>query len=114
MNLKDLKNPPAFDRPWPLFVLNGEYDEDKDLIHLKESLEALKRTGFGGVYLHPRPGLITNYLSSRWFELIEALILHCIELELIPALYDENSYPSGGAGGHVCSIQPETRARSIV
>lgn len=73
----------------------------------------LKEAGFGGVFLHPRPGLLTEYLSPRWFEVIEALIRKCIELDLIPALYDENSYPSGAGGGHTCTRRPEVRARHV-
>ena len=112
MNLQ-LRTPDNSFRPWPLFVLNEDYDDAAGLERLMRGLEDVARAGFGGVFLHPRPGLLTEYLSPRWFEVIEALVRKCLELGLVPGLYDENSYPSGCAGGHTCSRRPETRARYL-
>lgn len=108
------KNPDSFYRPWPLFSLNGDYSSEQSVQSLIQTLKSLKGAGFGGVYLHPRPGLMTEYLSSEWFSLIERLIHACVELGLRPALYDENSYPSGHAGGHVTAAQPELQAYHII
>jgi hypothetical protein len=37
-------------------------------------LENLARVGYGGVFLHPRPGLITEYLSAWNGSLIEVVL----------------------------------------
>lgn len=112
--LSGFTNPPNEFRPWPLFVLNDEYLPGTGEARLTELLENLARVGYGGVFLHPRPGLITEYLSPRWFEIIRHCIAECRRLKLVPALYDENSYPSGFAGGHVPALAPETTASYVL
>jgi len=112
--LPEFVNPPNEFRPWPLFVLNDEYLPGSGEARLTELLENLARVGYGGVFLHPRPGLITEYLSPRWFEVIRHCITECRRLGLVPALYDENSYPSGFAGGHVPALAPETVVQYVI
>lgn len=112
--LAGFANPPAEFRPWPLFVLNDEYLPGSGEARLTELLKNLARVGFGGIFLHPRPGLITEYLSPRWFEIIRHCIAECRRLGLVPALYDENSYPSGFAGGHVPALAPETVVQYLI
>ncbi|MCK7469722.1 MAG: hypothetical protein MZU95_02115 [Desulfomicrobium escambiense] len=60
---------------------------------IERQLEDFKARGIGGAFIHPRPGLITPYLSDEWF----ALCAHAVEtgkaLGLKIWLYDENSYP---------------------
>jgi len=112
--LSGFANPPTEFRPWPLFVLNDEYLPGSGEARLTELLENLARVGYGGVFLHPRPGLITEYLSPRWFEIIRHCIGECRRLGLVPALYDENSYPSGFAGGHVPALAPETVVQYLI
>jgi len=111
---ENFQDPPSFYRPWPLFVLNDEYEPGAGEARLTELLTNLARVGYGGVFLHPRPGLITEYLSPRWFEIVRHCVSECVRLGLIPALYDENSYPSGFAGGHVPSLLPETELQYVV
>ena len=111
--LTEFSNPPNEFRPWPFFVLNDEYLPGSGEARISELLESLARVGYGGVFLHPRPGLITEYLSPRWFEIIRFCIAECRRLGLKPALYDENSYPSGFAGGHVPALAPQTTVRYI-
>src|SRR5215203_6598370 len=49
-------------------------------------------------------GFMTEYLSARWFELMRRVVKEFLRLGLVPYLYDENSYPSGLAGGHVPAV----------
>jgi hypothetical protein len=72
------------------------------------SLKEYKNKGFGGVFIHPRPGMITEYLSDDWYALYEYAIKCGKELGLDVWIYDENSYPSGFAGGHVPAEMPES------
>ncbi|MBU3666594.1 MAG: hypothetical protein FGM15_12070 [Chthoniobacterales bacterium] len=112
--LSGFADPPVEFRPWPFLVLNDEYVPGAGEARLTELLESLARVGYGGVFLHPRPGLITEYLSPRWFELIRHCIAECRRLGLVPALYDEHSYPSGFAGGHVPARSPQTASHHVI
>jgi len=67
-----------------------------------------KDNAFGGVFIHPRPGLITPYLSDEWYRLYRYSVAKGKELGLDVWIYDENSYPSGFAGGHVPATMPES------
>ncbi|MDF3078380.1 MAG: hypothetical protein K0S09_2269 [Sphingobacteriaceae bacterium] len=70
-----------------------------------------KAKAFGGVMVHPRPGLITEYLSQEWYELFQYTVKRGKELGLNVWIYDENSYPSGFAGGLVPAQMPESYNR---
>ena len=97
-------NPSAEFRTTPLWVWNTDVtttDIDRMLLELKEQ-------GFGGALVHPRPGLVTEYLSPEWFSLWRYALQKGKELGLLTGIYDENSYPSGFAGGHVPSEMPES------
>ena len=59
------KDPPAAYRPAPLWVWHDDLQEEE----LARQLAEFKAQGFGGVFVHPRPGLITPYLSDRWLKL---------------------------------------------
>lgn len=94
--------PSAAFRGAPLWVWN----DDMTVGLIEEQLQQLKQHGFGGAFVHPRPGLITPYLSEEWFHLWGAALQSAKRLGLKLYIYDENSYPSGFAGGHVPSQLP--------
>ncbi|MFB9276878.1 glycosyl hydrolase [Cohnella cellulosilytica] len=96
-------NPPSQYRPAPLWIWNDEMDKEE----LFRELEQLRAHGFGGAFIHPRPGLVTEYLSEEWFELCRSVTEHAERIGMKIYLYDENSYPSGFAGGHVSSQLPD-------
>ena len=102
-------SPPAAYRPAPLYVWNDDLREEE----IARQLQAFKEQGFGGVFIHPRPGLIVPYLSLRWLELWRFTVEECKKRGMYAYIYDENSYPSGFAGGHVPDRMPESRAFSI-
>lgn len=99
---EEFKNPSEDYRSAPLWVWNTKVtkaDIDRMLAEFKEA-------GFGGVFVHPRPGLITEYLSDDWFDLYKYSCEVAKGLGLNVWIYDENSYPSGFAGGHVPDQMP--------
>ncbi len=96
------KNPPAAYRPAPLWVWNDDLTEKQIEIQLKD----FSKKGFGGVFVHPRPGLITPYLSETWFDRFKFTVETAKKLGMLVWIYDENSYPSGFAGGHVPAEMP--------
>lgn len=103
------QNPPAQYRPMAFWSLNGKLE----VTELDFQLQEFKDKGFGGVFLHPRPGLITEYLSEEWFKLCQHVMEKGRMLSLETWLYDENSFPSGFAGGHVQHRMPESYNQGI-
>jgi hypothetical protein len=88
----------------PLWVWNADITKGK----IDSMLPEFKANAFGGVFIHPRPGLITPYLSERWLERFDYAVKKGKELGLEVWIYDENSYPSGFAGGHVPEEMPSS------
>src|SRR5574338_1457023 len=87
------KNPAADYRSMPLWVWNDKQDGPR----IKEMLAQYKAQGMGGAFIHPRPGLMTDYLSPEWFRLWKLALEEGKRLGLRVNIYDENSYPSGFA-----------------
>lgn len=96
--------PPAEYTTSPFFVWNGDINEEE----VDKDLESFKNAGSSQVFIHPRPGLITEYLSQDWFEYYKHTVEKAKELGMKVWIYDENSYPSGFGGGHVPDEMPES------
>ena len=101
--LRAFRNPPSEFRSAPLWVWNDRVTRDE----IRQQLADFKERGIGGVFIHPRPGLITPYLSEEWLSLCQYAVETGKSLGLKVWLYDENSYPSGFAGGHVPAAMPD-------
>ncbi|MBI1792157.1 MAG: hypothetical protein HYR60_31930 [Acidobacteria bacterium] len=102
-------DPPAEFRSMPLWVWNDQLEWPR----LKEQLGEFRRQGMGGVFVHPRPGLMTEYLGADWFRLWKLSVEESKRLGLFVNIYDENSYPAGFAGGHVPAMAPDTVAQYV-
>ena len=96
--------PPAEYTTAPFFVWNASITRDE----IDKFMEGFKKEGSSQVIIHPRPGLITEYLSPEWFDLYKYAVDKGRELGMKVWIYDENSYPSGFAGGHVPYEMPES------
>ncbi len=105
----EFKNPSTKFRSMIFWVWNGDMSENR----ITEMLEQFKKVGIGGGFVHPRQGLITEYLSERWFELWRHALNESKRLGLECHIYDENSFPSGFAGGHVLSKKPYAIAKCM-
>jgi len=97
-------DPPSDYRSAPLWDWNDDISREGIDFQMKE----FKKSGIGGVFVHPRPGLLTEYLSDEWFHLFDYTIQKGKELDMKVWIYDENSYPSGFAGGHVPAEMPDS------
>jgi len=97
-------DPPSEYRSAPLWDWNEQISEEGIDFQMKE----FKKSGIGGVFVHPRPGLLTEYLSEDWFHLFDYTVQKGKELGMKVWIYDENSYPSGFAGGHVPAKMPDS------
>jgi hypothetical protein len=100
-------DPPREYTTAPFFVWNGEITSDE----IDKDLVSFKNSGSSQVFIHPRPGLITEYLSENWFKLYQHAVEKGKELGMNIWIYDENSYPSGFGGGHVPDEMPESYNR---
>ncbi|MFA5329494.1 MAG: glycosyl hydrolase [Prolixibacteraceae bacterium] len=97
-------DPPSEYRSAPLWDWNEQISEEGIDFQMKE----FKKAGIGGVFVHPRPGLLTEYLSDDWFKLFDYTVQKGKELGMKVWIYDENSYPTGFAGGHVPAEMPDS------
>ena len=102
--VSQFNEPPKEYTTAPFYVWNAEINEDE----IDRNLTSFRDAGTKQVFIHPRPGLITEYLSERWFSLFKHTIEKGKELGMDIWMYDENSYPSGFAGGHVPDAMPES------
>jgi hypothetical protein len=57
---------------------------------------------------------MTPYLSPEWFRLWKVALDEAERLDMKLWIYDENSYPSGFAGGLVPETMPESQGRGLV
>ena len=100
----EFKAPSAEYTTAPFFVWNYKITKEE----IDNYLQDFKNQGSSQVFVHPRPGLVTEYLSDEWFELFKYTVDKGKELGMKVWIYDENSYPSGFAGGHVPDQMPES------
>jgi len=98
------ENPPTSYRTAPFWVWHDRVQKER----IDRDLTDLKEQGFGGVFMHPRYGIITEYLSDEWFDLIQHAVKKTKSLGMQAWIYDENSFPSGFAGGHVPDQMPDS------
>ncbi len=94
----------------PLWVWNDRLT-DKEVV---DTLRDLAGQQVKQVFVHPRPGLMTPYLSAEWFRLWKVALAEAQRLDMNLWIYDENSYPSGFAGGWVPEVMPESRGRGLI
>ena len=98
------QDPPREYTTAPFFVWNAEITKEE----IDNYMISFQKSGSSQVFIHPRPGLITEYLSDKWFELFQYTVEKAKELGMDVWIYDENSYPSGFGGGHVPDEMPES------
>lgn len=96
-------------RSVPFYSLNDELEPAE----IDRQLRLFKEGGFGGSFLHSRIGLLTEYLSDRWFEVMAAGVKSSQELGIDAWFYDEDKWPSGFAGGIVPLKDPAFQARCL-
>ncbi len=88
----------------PFWVWNDAVTRDK----IDRDLKSFHERGMYGAFVHPRPGIISAYLMDEWFEMWEYAYEKAEALGMKLWIYDENSFPSGFAGGHMASEMPES------
>lgn len=91
------RHPDAHYRGVPFWSWNCKVTEDL----IDRQLDMFKEMGFGGVDIHPRGGLDTEYLGDEYMHLIRYAVDQCEKKGLFCWLYDDDRFPSGAADGIV-------------
>jgi hypothetical protein len=104
------QSPPREYSTGPLWVWNDALTERQ----VRDTLRDLAQQRVKQVWVHPRPGLMTPYLSADWFRFWKVALSEARRQGMNVWIYDENSYPSGFAGGWVPELMPESRGRGLV
>jgi len=102
-------DPPRQYATGPLWVWNDRLTEEQ----IRGTLRDLASQNVKQAFVHPRPGLMTPYLSEEWFRLWKIALDEAEKLDMNIWIYDENSYPSGFAGGLVPEAMPESRGKGL-
>ena len=103
------QNPPREYSTGPLWTWNDMLTEEQ----IRSTLQDLAGQHVKQVWVHPRFGLMTPYLSEDWFRLWKIALDEAETLDMNVWIYDENSYPSGFAGGLVPDAMPESRGMAL-
>jgi hypothetical protein len=93
----------------PLWVWNDMLTEDQ----VRHALGELAKQNVRQPFVHPRPGLMTPYLGDDWFRLWKVSLEEAEKHDMNIWIYDENSYPSGFAGGFVPEAMPESHGLGL-
>ena len=93
----------------PLWVWNDLLTDDQ----IRHTMQDLAAQNVKQVFVHPRPGLMTPYLSEDWFHLWRTALDKAEKLDMNVWIYDENSYPTGFAGGLVPEAMPDSRGKGL-
>lgn len=107
---RGFETPPAAFDTVPFWVWNDEMTER----HIDTAISEFVARGIRSLIVHPRPGLMTPYLGDRWFDLFARTLEEAGRRGMELWIYDENSYPSGFAGGYVPEAMPESKAVNLV
>ncbi|MBD2843698.1 hypothetical protein IDH44_00725 [Paenibacillus sp. IB182496] len=97
------------ERPAPFWVWNEAITPER----IRFQLRQLQSSGFGGAFVHARPGLLTGYLSMEWWSLWSEALRVAEELGLRLYIYDEHGYPSGFGGGEIAAALPDCAATGV-
>ena len=90
------QNPGSEYRAAPFWAWNSKLNKE-DLLW---QIEQMKKMGFGGVHIHVRTGLETEYLGEEFFDMIKA----CVEKARprIPSTVSAGPCLPGASGTRIC------------
>lgn len=109
LNMELFKNPPSEYRSEPFWALNNRFEKPE----FAKQIKGFKDMGFGGFFMHPRPGNQLEYMSEEFLDAIRFSIDEAKKNGLLSGLYDDDRWPSGYAGGNVARTHPEFRQKFI-
>lgn len=101
---KQFKNPSSEYRSAPFWSWNDVMDPEE----LARQIRDFKAHGMGGAFAHPREGMVTEYLSEDFFKAWKGTLDAVKEEDMKLYIYDENTWPTGMAGGRIVEMDPST------
>ena len=108
MDSKAFRSPPAEYLGAPFWVWNCKLDKQE----LLDQMDIFREMGMGGMTIHCRTGLATEYMGEEFMDIVKACIEKAKQCGMKLYLYDEDRWPSGFAGGKVTQDH-ELRMRYI-
>ncbi|MDY2880928.1 MAG: glycosyl hydrolase [Candidatus Borkfalkiaceae bacterium] len=90
-----------FFRPTPFWSINSDLDAKE----IERQIGEMHDYGLGGFVFHARTGLVTEYLSEKWFEMVGVALKTAKKYGMMVWIYDENGWPSGFVGGKLLSTE---------
>src|SRR5262249_2230926 len=97
LDLTLFKKPSAEYRGTPFWSWNCKLDSAQ----LLRQMEILKAMGMGGVHIHSRTGMASEYLGDEFIDMVRQCVEKARAEGMLVWLYDEDRWPSGAAGGLV-------------
>ncbi|KAI9739453.1 MAG: hypothetical protein M1818_005141 [Claussenomyces sp. TS43310] len=104
------KNPTSEYRGCPFWVWNCRLHEAQ----LLRQIDVFEKMGMGGVTIHVRTGLDTEYLGEEFMNLINSSASYLESKGLSCNLYDDDRWPSGAAGGKVIQENAEHKGKHLL
>lgn len=96
--------------PIPFYFLNDTFNENE----IRIQLDVMKEKGVNAFFLHVRDGITDEtYGTAAFFGRIKFIVEESVKRGLKVWLYDEDSFPSGNAGGQIAIERPELQAYSL-
>ncbi len=106
---KVLSDPPDSYRPYPFWFWNGRLTREEITWQLEECL----RKHITAVLVHPRYGLVTDYMGPEYMDMIVHTVRECERLGMKVWLYDEYNWPSGTVAGRLLRDCPQYRMKML-
>ncbi len=118
-NLQSFKNPPTEYAVTYTWVWNAPITKSG----IDKQLEDFSRIGVRSLYILPIPisfrpesnrtYLDPEYLTDEFFDLVKYAMDGCIERGMMPWIYDEGGWPSGGACYNTVRQNPNAKLKSL-
>ena len=93
----------------PFWFWNGNLTKEE----LSKQIELIHSIGIKEVIIHARSGLVQEYLSEEWFEMVEHVLKELNKREMKAWIYDEFDWPSAIANGKVLEQKPYLIAKNL-
>ncbi|MGN0871218.1 MAG: hypothetical protein ACI4UV_08510 [Victivallales bacterium] len=106
--IKSFLMPGTNARPVAFWFLNHYLEKTE----INYQIDKMYEMGLGGIMLHPRDGLRTDYLSEKFAAMLECAICRAEKYEMSVWLYDELHFPSGAAGFKL-ELYPEKQMQTL-
>lgn len=98
-------------KPTPFYFINDTIERTE----IVRQLDIMQETGVSSFFLHIRDGILDQaYGTAIFFENIRFIVEEAAKRGLQVWLYDEDSFPSGNAGGSIVMDFPELQAYALV